>query len=333
MCANEAVAAKCEDTSVARSQDVIEFCKNAAAVDAYVKDFQDKHPELPLPEEVQNKLNILSQRGFIGRKLTEPAKLLLDIVTKAEDLLKLDRALTPETQSELDMLSAAIISNLKLMTGKELTSHITRMQAFAGSAKSAALFQDITIKASARTLWEALGPLLYSSDELLDNAKQNADKTTATVKMLGPQIVDAALAKKTAAVDALKTLRQQIDKFTVLLLPRVHVYYAYYGDIRSAASSSRICDATAAVRKACEAELSCTLPDNFTTSLCGYDPAPFIDNRDRGAFIAYDCQIGGEDLWTRNVTTPHGKLMSAGLPHPVLIQSKDMQIACAKVPN
>jgi hypothetical protein len=216
------------------------------------------------------------------------------------------------------------------MTGKELTALIARMQAFADSAKSAALFKD---NASARKLWEALGPLLYSSDELLDNAKQDAEKTTAAVKMLGPQIVDAALAKKTAAIDALKALRQQIDKVTALLLPRVHVYYAYYGDIRSSASSNRICDATAAVRKVCEAGLSCNLPADFKTSLCGYDPAPFIEDRDRGAFISYGCQIGGEDLWTRNVATPHGALMSAGLPHPVLIQSKDMEIACAKVPN
>jgi hypothetical protein len=335
MASHGAAAATCADTSTNRSQQVSDFCKNASEIEAYIKTFQHDYPEIPLPEEVQEKLNSLSSTNFEAKLAKTPAKLLPEVIKEMNRLLALDQV---GSDVELSKLAGTIISKVSFFTGDELTGHIARIQAFAGNAKYSTLFQDAAINSSAKAMWVALGPLLYSDQELLKNVKDNADKLTATIKMAWPQLTDAAIAEallkdKATTIDTLKALRGEIDKITAVAIPRVHVFYAYYGDIRGSGSSNRICDATAAVRKACESQPSCTLPDGFETTLCGYDPAPFVEKRDRGAFISYDCQKGDEDTWTRNVTAPHGALLSKRLPRPVVIQSREMEIACAKIPK
>jgi hypothetical protein len=322
-----AAAATCTDTSANRSQQISDFCKNALAIESYIKDLKTKSPDAPLPDEVQDKMNALSA-------IAPPDKLLTDTIGIMNKLLEHDDLLQSDANyAALTKLSADITAKISRLNEAELTARMALVQTFVSDGRRADVFQIDAVHKSASALWETLGLVLYNDADLLANVKGNADRLIALIKMATPQLAADALKTKPDTVDELKALRGEIDKITGLTTPRVHIFYAYYGDIRGSARSDRICDATAAMRKACEAKPNCNLPDGFETTLCGYDPAPFIEKRDRGVFVSYGCQKGGEDKWTRNVTEQHGTLMSVNAPRPVVVQSKEMEIACAKIPE
>jgi hypothetical protein len=108
--------------------------------------------------------------------------------------------------------------------------------------------------------------------------------------------------------------------------PMIYVVHASYGDlqamrggisrvyrsyvhsrgrrlIRVAWGSDRVCDATAAVRQACQTQTSCLADTSHPFSaatLCGYDPVPYADARHVGLSVAYAC-VATPDGWNPDV--------------------------------
>jgi hypothetical protein len=99
------------------------------------------------------------------------------------------------------------------------------------------------------------------------------------------------------AMAGVAKVRSAIDKLSEGYRPLLHVVQALYGDIYQGNNRYRNCDATQAMVARCERMASCKLPDNYKTSLCGFDPIPAADDRARGVAIVYSCNIGGDSLW------------------------------------
>ncbi|ESZ62455.1 hypothetical protein X728_11455 [Mesorhizobium sp. L103C120A0] len=126
-------------------------------------------------------------------------------------------------------------------------------------------------------------------------------------------ITDAIGVDKVADTN-LQTIKNDRDARTAvaglyaLLMPvavaaqkRVHIVSAIYGDRRAIGkvlargkakapgSLDRWCNATAAMRTQCENKASCTAPAGVSTSLCGYDPVPFVSPQYKTAVVFYRC--------------------------------------------
>jgi hypothetical protein len=105
--------------------------------------------------------------------------------------------------------------------------------------------------------------------------------------------------------------------------PVIYVVHASYGDlqamrggayqrtyvnsrgrrVRVAGGSNRVCDATAAVRQACQTQTSCFADATHAiaaANLCGYDPVPYADPRHVGLSVVYAC-VETPDGWNPDI--------------------------------
>ncbi|MCZ4088721.1 hypothetical protein O3W52_00970 [Ensifer psoraleae] len=71
----------------------------------------------------------------------------------------------------------------------------------------------------------------------------------------------------------------------------VRVIEAKFGDTfpDNYVIKKRWCDATAYMRAKCDRSGSCSLDANYQDLVCGFNPAPSADLRDRGLFVDYVC--------------------------------------------
>jgi hypothetical protein len=104
--------------------------------------------------------------------------------------------------------------------------------------------------------------------------------------------------------------------------PRINVVGAWFGDIHAVKAAvrrhgvkawlkgARFCPAIRAVRRECQGKVKCFEPptgdggnagkpsENITgTALCGYEPAPFADERVRGLVVLYECVTRDIETW------------------------------------
>lgn len=188
---------------------------------------------------------------------------------------------------------------------------------------------DDKVRSADPSIW--LVAVGAAADELLvDQTRDTADikqGRAATIKRL--QNIPEAMA---AAVKAKAALEKLGDGFR----PMLHVIQAYYGDIYQGGNPRRNCDATETMISRCEREQSCSLPEDYRTSLCGYDPIPAADDRTRGVAVSFSCQVGGDDVWDelaryRTIDPDNGSdLTSYTNParRSALIRGAKMEIRC-----
>ena len=80
----------------------------------------------------------------------------------------------------------------------------------------------------------------------------------------------------------------------------IHVVYARAGDLRFVGNEARSCNATGYFRKQCSRIQECSIKDGATIEqICGYDPAPFAEERDRGAYVIFRCVTAGDLEWRK----------------------------------
>lgn len=334
---SHAAAATCEDADPKRPKELVDFCAAAKVVAGYITDYTAKNSGKDFPPEVLDRLGAIETAYFNFGKDSNPKSLLLDVVPRLATIVATAKPPTLNddmVRADLRSLGGQINTQLYQVDGAEVTRALAAAQKIAGASAAPSLFADATITASTKALIVQLNKVLpppVVDNPFLTGIKNDAPALADRIALGAPQLVKGALTDASAAVGALKKLRIEIDKVTGALQPRVHVYYAYFGDVKEV-NGNRMCDATSAMRKQCEGKPSCNLPDNFVTQLCGYNPAPFVEDRDRGASVSYGCLTGDEDFWTSKVKTSHSELLAKGLPTPVVLQSTGMEIACARVP-
>jgi hypothetical protein len=152
---------------------------------------------------------------------------------------------------------------------------------------------DGTSKAAAwmkiKDLWASAGSLRGAVEAI------GSDATALAVDLAAPMSeADRASVLTTAK---LKELGVALDKFVAERGPRIHIISARYGDLRSGASKSRQCDATAYFVGACEGKMSCPVPPSTGAAadtlegknVCGYEPAPLAPDGRSLAEVSYRC--------------------------------------------
>ena len=99
----------------------------------------------------------------------------------------------------------------------------------------------------------------------------------------------------------LSALREALVDFAADNQERVHIVGALYGDVnaivrvlggRKAISNNldRVCIATSTALKYCQRSTNCNVAEqNFRKNVCGFDPAPFLDNKYMALQIWYFC--------------------------------------------
>lgn len=330
-------AATCKDTDVARPKDLADFCSAMTVVETYLSTYAAQNPGKGLPAEAAQKLNVFIPT-FLNRANEYDASALL-VKLAPELTVLIQNAPThilsdPSVRAALNALRGGLNGGLyhqPVVSEAGLYLDIVT-KIFADPAAATIFGKDQALVVKVSNAIDLLTKILPFHDKFLDQVKNDTVALTKKVTQGTPQLVEDGTLASPVAVPELKKLRAAIDKVTVALTPRIHIYYAYFGDLGASASGNRICDATSTMRARCEAGVSCKLPDAFETKLCGYNPVPFVEARDRGAVVSYGCQIGGEALWTENVRIKPGKLMAPGMPKPVILQSTEMEIACARTP-
>ncbi|WSG98800.1 hypothetical protein U8P76_30675 (plasmid) [Rhizobium johnstonii] len=92
--------------------------------------------------------------------------------------------------------------------------------------------------------------------------------------------------------EALNKLRETISSLGLRKPGLVlRVLEAKFGDTFSSIRpiAARWCDATSYMRNKCDRSGSCSLDANYQDTVCGFNPAPSADLRDRGLFVDYQC--------------------------------------------
>lgn len=143
-----------------------------------------------------------------------------------------------------------------------------------------------------RTAINKLIPALGKVEELdiLDAVKRRA-------KSLETLVSEATAVGPTPSVEAiqkLSSLQTAITNYQMRVSAAlVDIIVAEYGDMRDHASPPRrpgqLCDATIAMRKACQGKPSCKLPADFKTTLCAKDPAELAPANYKGAWVMFRC--------------------------------------------
>lgn len=163
-------------------------------------------------------------------------------------------------------------------------------------------------------------------------ADENARKATAPTRVL--------LQNSVGAMEAAKKAKVAIDLLEGGYRPRIHVIEALHGDLQAGRRSSRVCDATRAMIARCEGKASCTLPDNYHETLCGYDPVPAAAAHVRAVAVQFSCHVGGDALWDELARYPfrdpanHSDLLSLDNPavSTALLRGTVMDMRCPSEP-
>jgi hypothetical protein len=251
--------------------------------------------------------------GITSTQLNELIAVLTGVVQKKDrdDPLK----------SEIDILQGKIAA---LSSG----GSVALSDAFLTSLGSLANAADgLYIKAdpkAARTRLTAQVPTAFGAnakgDDRIDQLKRllaaidtawpspDVAKVITLAPMLSKAVGETPSATLIAAITGDQTTLNTIIALHKVLTPiavsgemRFHIVSAIYGDRRTIASIiakgktvvpkglDRWCNATAAMRKACEKAATCQPPADMETALCGYDPVPFISPQYKTVVITYRC--------------------------------------------
>ncbi|MBY5533644.1 hypothetical protein HFO58_10770 [Rhizobium leguminosarum] len=167
----------------------------------------------------------------------------------------------------------------------------------------------------------SLKSLDSTSFQKIDGASKKAGELTERIYALDQNLSETADAKKASSIvkasegltgaigsasPSVKALLQQTDAAneglnnllasiqTLALRPPglvVRVNEAKFGDTYPDKYyiKRRWCDATAYMRARCDRKGTCSLEANYQDVVCGFNPAPSADLRDRGLFVDYQC--------------------------------------------
>ena len=129
-------------------------------------------------------------------------------------------------------------------------------------------------------------------------AKAAGELNTALSTATDP--TKAVLKRDAAAVENLSKLVLTVQSLKLSNLGLVvRVLEAKFGDTypnpRDRLIAKRWCDATAYMRIACDRKASCSVPATYQNDVCGYNPAPAADPRNRGLYVLYECVLDTED--------------------------------------
>ena len=138
-------------------------------------------------------------------------------------------------------------------------------------------------------------------------------------------LVPAAGSPSTDPDPKVRTARANFDtawaKITEDQSPKIHIIRSWFGDLRTNWREGRLCAATSAIMKKCEARPECVLdaapagqPNNVYDQqiLCGFDPAPLVDPAYKGVATEYSCVRGGKLVWEDPCAAPRHQ---SGNPH------------------
>ncbi|OWV69638.1 hypothetical protein ATY77_20960 [Rhizobium sp. R634] len=150
---------------------------------------------------------------------------------------------------------------------------------------------DVKAEALTNRLFELSSPLNAQADKAAISSIIKATGELDGALLGSSQTVKALLQQGDESSEALNKLRETIQGLG-LRKPGlvVRVVEAKFGDTYTTRiSPSRWCDATSYLRGKCDRAGACTLDQNYQDLVCGFNPAPSADLRDRGLFVDYQC--------------------------------------------
>ncbi|ACS60268.1 hypothetical protein Rleg_5446 (plasmid) [Rhizobium leguminosarum bv. trifolii WSM1325] len=179
--------------------------------------------------------------------------------------------------------------------GAELIAKLDELSAALAQLDSARFAKIPDAEAKAETLTNRLFELSHGLAEKVDGNRSSSITRAATdlngALAAAPQALKTLLLQGDESSEALNKLRE-----TILTLGLrkpglvVRVVEAKFGDTYTGrVSASRWCDATSYLRGKCDRAGSCTLDQNYQDVVCGFNPAPSADLRDRGLYVDYQC--------------------------------------------
>lgn len=179
----------------------------------------------------------------------------------AKTIAKFDELLTV-----LKNLDSAAFSKIKGANAKaeELTQRLYKLSAGLAGRVDETRVGPITDGAS------ALGTVITSASQGLKSRLLENDQSSAALNNLRDKIQELGLRKPGLVVRVLE---------------------AKFGDtfVATKMDTARWCDATAYMREKCNKASGCTLDAKYQDIVCGFNPAPSADPRDRGLFVDYQC--------------------------------------------
>ncbi len=251
----------------------------------------------------------------------------------------------PELQKKMRDALDKIKDILKRQPAKAFGSYSAAMQVLLADD----LRPQIQSSSQARAAAQALIKLLDKIDDdkfVQDRFANYLDAIAALVGDDANLVRIKNLLKKDAQGKPSK-IRDQLNKvYSALAEPepedqKIHILRAWMGDLARHPRPGRRCVATNAVRARCEKELKCTLlasaaPNDAEINpiqLCGFDPVPFAEQRQKGVAVWFTCIRGGQKDWDYVAENPGN--------HPVrktpwqetevnfaILQSASMQLRC-----
>jgi hypothetical protein len=187
--------------------------------------------------------------------------------------------------------------------------------------------------------------LLDSLDKLTEEAVVDArftDLLTKLTKLINADTSNRVVLSEQLRLEPSKSIAAQARKDFDLAWAaitedyRIHVIGSSFGDLEAYWSEGRRCDSWSAMRAQCERLTECKLPTGTPfdqIQMCGFDPAPLVDPRDKGVVVRYTCVRGGNDTWDRVAQYP-GTDPVTGKPwlpqniYQALLRSSTMSIRC-----
>jgi len=158
-------------------------------------------------------------------------------------------------------------------------------------------------------------------DKLNENSPVEERFTELLTKLTS--LIEASRANRAILIEALQeerenpviTARKAFDTAYEKITEeyKIHIIGSAFGDVRTYWAEGRLCDSTSAMKKLCERKTECALPALVPAQagkpfdqeiLCGFDPAPLVDQKFKAAMVQFTCVRSGNETWDRVAQYP-----------------------------
>lgn len=222
---------------------------------------------------------------------------------------------TPTRGAYLTLLSAIEARELRLHPVASTTRNVSELNSLL-EGDTPVTSGDVVIEG----MDTLLGTLLaVESRGFFTSLNRRVRELTALLKQ-----ADTQKHLRVSELTELAGLKVQVDAILQNeLTTGVHVFSARYGVLSGAGAT---CDATAFVAKRCEAQARCTLPAKPETAICGHDPAPLAQSKNKGLVVSYACITAFAATWAtlqNNRSLPGGRT-----PSIATLRTTDDAIVC-----
>lgn len=245
------------------------------------------------------------------------------ITPEEESIATLLELLKSTTKDNISTRPQSLVDAIRALAARfdELDAARDPAQAFRRvGARATELLTVQKISASDTAILSVVDPLFTAmmSFKGSDLHKKTLDLLRALVSVLEADKPAGRLLGNDPIAGELGKLYALLVPYAARSEPRIHIVAAVYGDrgriheilaqvaagqTVSPGQLDRWCNATAAMKTQCERQGRCTGPAAFNTSLCGYDPAPFVSPASKTAVVFYECVANNNGgFWNSSIS-------------------------------